>query len=297
MRFSMHSRPAKARPGPVAVAAVLLAATGIPSISSADDDAEGWQFRLTPYLWLPTIEGNLRYSLPPATGGSPNIAVGPADWFDLLNFGALIGGSATKGRFSLFSDLVYLSLTSDEDDRVASVDDTITVPGTRIPVPVSANLNADTRTDLDGLLLTLAAGYSLLDSEEEALILFAGARYFDVDASTAWNLTVDISGPGPGGVLLPSQGSVGGGSQLWDGIVGVRGELGLGDGNWSLPYYLDIGGGDSDSTWNAMAGVARSYSWGDLLIAYRHLEYDQEDDSLIQDFSFGGPVIGARFRF
>ena len=81
------------------------------------------------------------------------------------------------------------------------------------------------------------------------------------------------------------------------GIVGIRGELGLGQGNWSLPYYFDVGTGDSDRTWNAYAGLAREFGWGDLLIAYRHLEYDQDADSLLQDFSFSGPAVGARFRF
>ena len=32
---------------------------------------------------------------------------------------------------------------------------------------------------------------------------------------------------------------------MWDGIVGVRGAVGLGDsGDWFLPYYLDIGAGN-----------------------------------------------------
>ncbi len=72
-------------------------------------------------------------------------------WFDLLNSALLLSGSATKGRFSLYSDVVYMSMTSKNDGRVLSVEDTITVPGTRIPVPISADLNLDTRTDLDGL--------------------------------------------------------------------------------------------------------------------------------------------------
>ena len=71
----------------------------------------------------------------------------------------------------------------------------------------------------------------------------------------------------------------------------------FGDVHQSVPYYFDIGAGDSDLTWNAFAGLAREYNWGDLLIAYRHLEYDQGSDSLMQDFSFSGPLIGARFRF
>jgi len=278
------------------VGLTLIVAGGAAYAQDAVDEND-WQFRLTPYLWLPTIGGDVRYEVPPGSGtGSPTIDVGPADWLDLLNYGLLVGGSAQKGRFSLFSDFVYLSLTSEDDDRVVSVDDTVTIPGTRIPVPVGANLNADTRSDMDGLLWTLTAGYVVSESESSSATIFAGARYFDVDVSTRWDLTTEIT-VGPGTVILPAQGKISGDTTLWDGVIGIRGELGMGQGNWSVPYYFDIGTGDSGQTWNAFAGLAREYSWGDLLIAYRHLEYDMGDDSLLQNFSFSGPAIGARFRF
>jgi len=275
----------------------LLTASLLATTQAGADENDEWQFALTPYLWLPTIAGDLKYEVPPGSGtGAPTIEMGPADWIDMLNYGLLIGGSAQKGRFSLFADFVYLSMTSEEDDRVVSVDDTVTVPGTRIPIPVGAELNADTRTDLDGALWTLAAGYAVKQTESSTAILFVGARHFNVDLKTRWDLTAEITIPG-GGVILPSQGSISGDAALWDGIVGVRGEFDVGEGSWSVPYYFDIGAGDSDRTWNAFAGLAREYGWGDLLIAYRHLEYDQGSDSLMQDFSFSGPLIGARFRF
>lgn len=114
--------------------------------------------------------------------------------------------------------------------------------------------------------------------------------------STSWNLTADITTPG-GGVLLPAQGSIGNDTDLWDGIVGMRGHFVVGDSNWTVPYYFDIGTGDSELTWNAMIGFAREFGWGDLIFVYRHLEYDQDSDSLLQSFSFSGPAVGARFRF
>lgn len=283
------------RSASVCLASALLAL--LAAVPASADGTDGWQYRLTPYLWLPTIGGDLKYAVPPGSGtGAPTIDVGPADWFDLLNFGLLIGGSAQKGRFSLFADFVYLSMTSEEDDRVVSVGDTVTIPGSETPVPVGANLNADTRTDLDGSLLTLTAGYAVSQTEASTVTVFGGARYFDVDLSTRWNLTAEITLPG-GTVILPAEGRIGGDSTLWDGIVGVRGEFDIAAGRWSVPYYLDYGRGDSDATWNAFVGLARHYDWGDLLLAYRHLEYDQGDDSLLQDFTFSGPALGARFRF
>lgn len=279
------------------VAALSLLLLAVPSIGLAQDGGDEWEYRLTPYLWLPTIEGDVKYEIPPGSGtGSPTVSVGPADWVELLNYGLLIGGSAQKGRLSLFADFLYLSMTSKEDDRVVSVDDTITVPGTRIPIPVGAELNADTRTDLDGMSLTMTAGYAFRQDADSQAVVFVGARTFDVDVSTSWDLTAEITVPGAG-VILPSSGSIGGDKTLWDAIVGIRGEFAAGQGAWSIPYYLDYGSGDSDKTWNVFVGAAREFGWGDLIIAYRHLEYDQGTDKLLQDFSFGGPLVGFRFNF
>lgn len=275
----------------------IALALAVPGAAMAQDDSNEWQYRLVPYLWLPTISGDLKYAIPPGSGtGDPTISVGPSDWLELLNYGLLIGGTAQKGRFSLYSDFLRLSLTSEEDDRVVSVDDTITVPGTRIPIPVSAELNADTQTDVDGSIWSFSAGYDVKRTESSVVTVFAGARYFDIDASTKWDLTAEITVPGTG-VILPAQGRISDDKTLWDGIVGVRGELGLGTGKWSVPFYADIGSGDADLTWNAYLGLYRKYGWGDLLLAYRHLEYDQGKDSFLQDFSFSGPAIGARWRF
>ncbi len=274
---------------------LVLVLVGTSGVAVAESSSDEWQFRLTPYLWLPTIEGTLKYSLPPGGGGSPSIGVGPTDWLDLLNFGLLLSGSAKKGKFSIYSDLVYLSMTA-KDSRVSSVDDTITVPGIPVPIPVSASLNLSTRTDLDGLVWMIAGGYTWKETETSSHDAFVGARYFGVDVATSWNLTADITTPG-GTVVLPAQGSIAADTDLWDGIIGIRGQSRIGNGKWSVPYHFDVGTGSSELTWNAMVGLTYTYGWGDLILAYRHLEYDQDSNGLLQDFSFSGPGIGARFRF
>jgi len=281
---------------PARRASGILAAVGILATCSvlADESPDQWRYQLTPYLWLPTIDGSLKYAPPPGSGGSPEFSVGPTDWLDLINAGLLVSGTASKGRFSIYSDLVYLSLTSKNDGRLLSVADTGTVSGT--PVLVSADFNLNTRTDLDGLVWSIAAGYEIASTETSSMSAFIGARYFGADAESSWDLTAAITGPGSG-VLLPAQGQIGSDVDLWDALVGVRGNFKMGEGGWSGLYHLDLGAGDSDLTWNAMAGVAYAYGWGDLVLAYRHLEYDQASDKLLQDFSFSGPGFGATFRF
>lgn len=282
------------RAASIGVTAAVLLVSAFPVF--AKEAGSDWRYRLTPYLWLPTIDGSLKYSLPPGSGGSPELSVGPTDWLDLLNAGLLLSGSASRGRLSIYSDLVYLSLTSKNDGRVLTVDDTVTVPGTRIPIPISADFNLNTRTGLDGLVWSVAAGYELASTETSSLSGFVGARYFGVDASSSWDLTADISVPGVG-VVLPAQGSIGEDVDLWDALIGVRGQFKLGEGRWATLYHLDVGAGDSDLTWNAMVGVYYAYGWGDLVFAYRHLAYDQSSNKFLQDFSFGGPGFGATFKF
>ena len=210
---------------------LLVAAT-----AQADSEPKEWRFGLTPYLWLPTIDGTLKYDLPPGGGGSPNVEVGPADWLGLLNFGLLLNGTAQKGRFSFYADLAYLSMTSENDGRVVSVGS-----GTGL-LPVSANINLDTQTDVDGLLLALLAGYTYSDTPGGSHTVFGGARYYGADVKTSWNLSADVT-TSTGATVLPANGNISADEDVWDGVVGVRGHVKFSNGYWSMPYYFDVGAG------------------------------------------------------
>lgn len=61
---------------------------------------------------------------------------------------------------------------------------------------------------------------------------------------------------------------------LWDGILGVKGRLALND-RWFLPFYADVGTGDTDLTWQAFGSVGYEFDWGEVSLTYRHLEYDR----------------------
>lgn len=259
-------------------------------------DGDDWQFSLTPYLWLPTIQGNAGYEAPPGDGGDPIFSVGPTDRLDLLNFGALVGGTARKGNFSISSDFVYLSMSSESDGRLLIVDGTITGPNGGVNIPVGADITANSETELKGFTWDLLFGNTFYHSGESFADAFAGARYVGVELTTDWSLTADITLP-DNTVVLPADGRISRDVDLWDAIFGVRGEIALGESRWALPYYADVGAGDAELTWNVMAGVSYAFGWGDMLVFYRHLEYDQGDSGLLQGFSFSGPAFGARFRF
>jgi hypothetical protein len=262
----------------------------IPIVSTAQSPDNTWQFAITPYFWLPNIDGTLKYNIPPGTGGSPEVGVGPNDYLENLDFAIMIAGEVRKGRWSVLTDVIYLDF-SDEDSKVKSIDFV-----NRGSNPVSAGLDAGTESSFKGLAWTLAGSYSVLQGDLGRLELLAGFRYFDVDASTDWRLTTTITGPG-GSQSFQRTGSVSRSEDLWDGIIGLRGRLNLGGSNFYIPYYIDIGTGSSEVTWEGMVGMGYGFKWVDIVAIYRHLYYDMGDDNLVQDMRFSGPAFGLTFRF
>ena len=45
-----------------------------------------------------------------------------------------------------------------------------------------------------------------------------------------------------------------------------------------LAYKRDVGAGNSDLTYQALAGVAYGFRWGNLSLTYRYLFYDEGDE-------------------
>ena len=82
-------------------------------------------------------------------------------------------------------------------------------------------------------------------------------------------------------------------------IVGGKGRFAFGGARkWSLPYYSDIGTSDSDLTRQSVVlGLAYSFGWGDLSLAWRYLDYDLNAGSPIADLNFTGPAVDATFRW
>ena len=258
-----------------------------PLSAAAQTPGNQWTFSITPYLWLPNINGTLKYQVPPGAAGSPEVEVGPNDYLEALRFAMMIAGEVRKDRWSVFTDVIYLDFSS-EKSSVKAVD----FGGSR----VSSSGNVSTDSSLRGGVWTLGAGYAVLPGRPVDLDVFGGLRYFGLKASTDWQLTVAVTGPG-GGQTFPRAGSISERADLWDGIVGVKGRVWLGRSNWSIPYYLDVGTGSSSLTWQGMLGVAYSFKWGGMTLAYRNLYYDQNGDKLIQDMRFSGPALGVTFRF
>jgi hypothetical protein len=263
-----------------------------PAPAWAQAGGDQWQFSATPYLWLPSMQGTFRYGPPPMGGTSPTVSVDADKILDALDFAFMITADARKGRWSIVTDFIYLSLSTDQS-HVQSVD--FNAGGGPVNVANTA-LNVGTEVEFKGSIWTLVGGYSLMQEPRAHLDLIGGFRYADLKVTTNWQHTATVTGPA-GAAAFPATGSVTDSVNIWDAIIGIRGRFKLGDGNWYVPYHLDVGGGDSKLTWQGVVGIGYSYKWGDIGLTYRYLSYDVGGNKLIEDLTLKGPALGATFRF
>lgn len=265
------------------------------SLSASALAEDSWSFSIAPYVWLPSFDGDLNYTSKIPGEGSPNVSVGADDILSNLDLAAMFTLTARQGRWSVATDYIYLAL-SKSGDYVKSVDFN---PGSDLINIATTDLSLGAKVELDGTVWTAGVGYALIDSADARMELLGGFRYLDIEASTKYELSADVAGPGAGGGLavFSRSGQWVQSDDFWTGIIGLRGTAKLADSNWYAKYYADIGSGGSATTWQANLGIGYALSWGDVTLDYRYLNFDQDDGGLIQDMSFYGPSISAVFRF
>jgi hypothetical protein len=250
-------------------------------VSAEEDKSDGkWHFSVTPYLWLPDVNGTLTYTNPAGSGGSLSTQVDPSSYLESLDFAAMFTAEARKDNWLAFTDYIYVH-TGGHSSAVKS----ITGPGGIVTVPVNVSGSNSLVTNV----WTLAGGYSVLHKPAVSLDLFAGTRLLSLSASVGWN----FSGPTGG---LAQAGNAKQTLNEWDGIIGLRGEVRFGESSWFMPYYADIGAGSNSSTWQALLGVGYRFGWGDVVLVVRSLSYDFTDDTQLH-LRMTGPALGASFRF
>ncbi len=192
-------------------------------------------------------------------GGLP-IDVDIGDIVDNLEGVFMAAFEARKNKWLILADYIYLDVAASKQVG---------------PLPIDVNL--------EGTVFHLAGGYNLYQ-EKSSLDLIFGARNLDLDLGLST-------------VIMGTPVSRSRSDNNLDAIIGVKGQLGFSK-RWYLPYYVDVGTGDSDLTWQATAGVSfRAAKWVDLALVYRHLEWEFDSGKLLQDINFSGPAFGAIFRF
>lgn len=265
--------------------ALTTLALGGGQAAAQDLTAGDWKFRAQIYGWFPTVGGSSEF---PASTGGVTTNVDFSDYMDSLQFAFMGTFEARKGRLGLLTDYIYLSLDA---DKAGTRDLTLTGPQGNISLP--ADVSAAVTVDLRGWVWSLAGTYALVATPRYEMQLLGGVRYLKIDSTLGWRLTGNV------GQLPPAAAS--GGSTVkpdaWDGVIGAKGRIKLGEGSWFAPYYVDIGTGQSDLTWQAMGGIGYAFSWGEVIGAYRHLDYSFGSGKRMEDLSFSGPAVSFGFRW
>jgi hypothetical protein len=268
----------------------LLVAIPMSTAQGAENPDDGnWHFTLTPYAWVPSVDGTLSFTPPrsgdgspsPGAEGSPSVELSATEVREKLDFAFMAAADVRKGNWLLFTDFIYLNLSGDA--AVGS----IIGPSGIVEIPI----NIDTELDQKGFSWTFAVGYALLRSPSISLDLLLGFRDNQLKATLDWQFAEPPQ-------LLPQSGSLSQTTVLWAVLIGVKGRIGLGaTGNWYIPYYVDIGTGSSIFTWQALIGLGYRFRRVELHLSYRHLYYNTDFARLLDNVSFGGPALGLSFRF
>ena len=267
------------------LAGLMAVATLTPLAVQAEESSDDWQWGVTLYAWLPSLSGDTSFPSVPGDGGSGSIGVSGQDILKALNFTFMSTIDLRKGRWGLATDVIYLDLGANKSKTRQ-----LSIGGQDLPIGVTADLDLN----VTGWLWTTVGTYRVVDEPGRSLTVFAGARLLDLEETLKWQLSGDI-----GSLPLPgTEGKSHVSDSVWDGIVGIKGRASFGaNGKWFVPYYLDIGTGSSDLTWQAMTGIGYTYSWGELTAAWRYLDYDLGSNTPIESLILNGPAIGVTWRF
>ena len=270
MRQRIHTRFAN---GLLAIGLSGLA----PVAAQAEAANDKWQWELGVYAWFPAIGGTTSFP----SGASASIDVSAGDVLDALKMTFMGQIEARKGQWGVWSDLVYADLGGSQS---GSRDFTV---GGR-PVSATANLSLD----LKSTVWTLAGIYNLSSTPENTTDLLFGARMLNLKETLDWSLSSSIP-------ELPTRsGEARVDGTNWDAIVGLKGRYYFGgERKWFLPYYVDVGGGQSKLTWQVNAGVGYTFDWGSVFATWRYLDYDFKSGDALQSMSMSGALVGMAFQF
>ena len=265
----------------VATFVAVVAGALWPGCASAQELSDKWHSGVAVYGWMPTFSGSAR--LP--NGNTADFDINFGTLLSNLDFGGMATIEAQKGHWGMFTDVIYLNLGTDK---------TTTRGGTIDGVPVPVKISLTTNVDLQGWIVTFAPSYRVMAKPGSSLDVFAGAGMLWLRPKLNFDLGADF-GPFVGPQRSASRSAT---SETWNAVGGFKGRQGLGASHkWFIPYYANIGTGQSDFTVQAMGGIGRGFSWGRLVASWRYLHYNQKVDDTLQSVTVNGPLVGAAFSW
>lgn len=259
-----------------ALIAIFGMCASIASVNAADklspipQVSDAWRFEITPYLWGAGIRGTLGLD----NGLAKSADFTTSNVLGDLKSGGMIAAEAHYGKWGVMGDLVSATLQKSGN------------------VPVATPYGPDTVGDkitIQQTILTGAATYTVVNTKDAYIDALLGLRAIYATAT----LSANLSGTSLNDTVSKTTSTV-------DPIVGTKGRYRIAESTWYIPFYGDIGsgGGTTNLTWQAMAGVGKTFgSLIDASLTYRALYYDMKAGGVLQKTTMLGPQIAVTFKF
>jgi hypothetical protein len=249
----------------LAIAGKMLVAGGdiAPVEPIVVEEESGLKQKLSIYALIPSLDGSYIVNLPDDSSSDGT------DFIDKLDMAFMASYELRDEKWLFYTDFLYVDM-SDDHNVYSPYNNTI----------------LRSETEFKAWMLSAYGGYNMFNDGDGSLDIIAGMRWL--------SLNIDLSlrsAPFYGADLSPS-------FDYFDAVIGVKGHRNINE-NWYLPYMFDVGAGDSQLTYQAIAGVGYRYDWGDVLLTYRYISYDNNSNGveLIHDLQLYGPQIGVIWQF
>jgi hypothetical protein len=233
---------------------------------------------VTPYVWLPTINDTLSYSLadvhapidPSDLTKTFDTQIGPNSYLTNLNFAAMGELRIRSGIFAVSADI--------DNANIVNTNAIFVNPSAHFFFP----LGLHTQEQVVATSVTVTPSVTVFHNRGSYADILAGARFFTVNANANWQLTT------PYGYFQPN-GSACRLVRYNAFVFGTDGRIALGK-KWSVPFYFDYGPA-STSTLETYAGV----TYGKTSLVFKYLRY-QGASGFVKSLNLGGPVLGYTFH-
>jgi len=265
---------------PQVLALVALAFSPIAGAASGSDAWDGdWHGSFGIYGWLPGIKAEL--AIPVDTGTA--VSKSNNNILDNLKGALMVTGDVRKGDWGFFYDADWVKFEN-QKGRFRSIGG----------ANIGGTATLDTEWNFKGGLVTLAGLYNLTHGPSGYTDLVFGGRYLWVKTNIEWDFTAIGNG---GNLGIATQGHSSNNTHYSNGIIGLRGRWQSTSSGWYIPYYADVGTGDSDVTSILQGGVGYAFDWGDLAFDWRWVHYDQGDNEVVRNVDLSGPSLSLTWHF
>lgn len=275
-------KPSNRRVGSARLAAILAAvvasaatqalgqeSTDAEHLSAADKSAKDWTLSITPYAWIPAQDGRVTIA-----GHSANVDLSVGDTFDTIrdnfNFALCLHAEFSREKFSLFGDMMYLRLETQDVPTEAGLVDVLQAQG----------------------VFELGAAYAVIDRP-----VGDGDMHWKLEPLVGARLhyfTGELAVPGPDNDADDDHAWI-------DGYVGLRTRFSFNQ-SISLVASGNVGAGASDFTWSALGAAEINFTpRASLMLGYRALDDDYSTGGGADRFAYHvllhGPFLAFTLKF